>query len=54
MEHYDRILTVIVSSLVSAAIILLVINIGKEKCEQDSPRTQQCELKWVKPESAKK
>lgn len=32
---------------------ILFVNHGKEGCEKDLPRTQECTLQWVKPEVSK-
>lgn len=43
----------IITMIASVMIFLAIRDIGRSECEQDLPRAQQCELKWVKPGSAK-
>ena len=44
----------IITMIASLMIFVAIRDLGRGECEQDLPRAQQCELKWVKPESAKK
>lgn len=44
----------VVTMIAALMIFLAVREIGKAECEQDLPRAQQCELKWVKPAGEKK
>lgn len=43
----------IITMIASLMIFVAIRDLGRSECEQDLPRTQQCELKWVKPGRAK-
>lgn len=43
----------IITMIASLMIFVAIRDLGRSECEQDLPRAQQCELKWVKPVSAK-
>lgn len=44
---------IVIGFLVTVFGAILFINTGKEDCERDLPRTQECKLQWVKPEVSK-
>lgn len=43
----------VVGFLVTVFGAILFVNSGKEDCEKDLPRTQECTLQWIKPEVSK-
>ena len=43
----------VIGFLVTVFAAILFANNGKEDCEKDLPRTQECNLQWVKPEVSK-